>query len=289
MKSEHESAVLRYYGKRESRWGYKLLLRGVRHYGFYATGFRFGFRRAQRRMEDELIRALDLPPRARVLDAGSGDGVVATRLARSASLDVCGVDLDITSVERARALARASGLPLTFLNESYESLSFGDREFDGVFTMESLVHAGHVTRALHEFGRVLRARGHLALFEYTLAPLSEMRSRERAVWQDIVEGAAMPSLPVFTHDAFPELLHSAGFEDVHVEDITWAVVPMLRQLAWLAAPGYTFLGSSYSRRRFVNITAGATMYEQAVSRDNWRYVKVTARRAASKDDSDIGT
>jgi ubiquinone/menaquinone biosynthesis C-methylase UbiE len=283
MAIDHDAAILRYYNKRESRWGYRWLLKGVRHYGYYPAGFRFGFASAQRAMERELGRALALPEGSRVLDAGSGEGRVALLLAQEFGLQIFGVDLVEHSVlEAQRLAAQHPDAQIHFERGDYNRLPFPDSSFAGAFTMETLVHASDPAHALGELARVMHPGGHLALFEYTIAPLRSMSSHDRAIWDDIVAGAAMPALAQFTHASFPELLASAGFDDIRVQDFTTAVLPMLRQLSWIATPVYLLMRSSTKRRRLVNVTAGATMYYQAAVRDNWRYVKVTARRGLDR-------
>src|SRR5665213_1564194 len=279
MANDHQAEISRYYNKRESRWGYRWLLKGVRHYGYYSEGFRLGFARAQRTMERELVRALALPSGSRVLDAGSGEGRVALRLAKEFTLRITGVDLVEHSVVAAQRLAaKHPDIEIHFEQGDYNHLPFPDSSFAGAFTMETLVHTSDPVHALTELARVVRPGGHLALFEYTLTPLDSMALSDRMIWDDIIAGAVMPGLAQFTHASFPALLERSGFHDVEVEDLTSAVLPMLRQFSWLAMPLYRLLRDSKQRRRLVNVTAGATMYYQTTMRHNWRYVKVTARR-----------
>ena len=79
----HVDRLRRCYHRTESRWGYRLLLGGTKHFGYYdRPGFACGLTRAMRRMEDRLGTALDLPAGSSVLDAGCGMGSVALRLSR---------------------------------------------------------------------------------------------------------------------------------------------------------------------------------------------------------------
>ena len=73
-----------YYDTLESRIGYRLLLGGTRHFGYYEPGtlWPFSLAPALRRMEDYLYASLDLPKGAMVLDAGCGVGHVALHLAK---------------------------------------------------------------------------------------------------------------------------------------------------------------------------------------------------------------
>jgi cyclopropane fatty-acyl-phospholipid synthase-like methyltransferase len=75
--AEHARRVVGYYRSPESRLAYRLLLGGTKHFGYYPEGGgRLSMTAAMRRMEDKLGQTLALPPGARVLDAGCGEGAV---------------------------------------------------------------------------------------------------------------------------------------------------------------------------------------------------------------------
>jgi hypothetical protein len=79
--AEHARRVVGYYRSPESRLAYRLLLGGTKHFGYYPEGGgRLSMTAAMRRMEDKLGQTPALPPGARVLDAGCGEGDVAVRL-----------------------------------------------------------------------------------------------------------------------------------------------------------------------------------------------------------------
>jgi hypothetical protein len=74
--------VRRYFESRESRWAYTLLLRGRKHFGYYpASAGRLSIVRAQELMEEQMAARLGADRDERVLDAGSGESVVAAYLA----------------------------------------------------------------------------------------------------------------------------------------------------------------------------------------------------------------
>ena len=69
--------TIKYFSAKESRWGYSLLLRGTKHFGYYPVGKEhIPMSKAQRLMEDKLGKKLDLPHNSMLLDAGSGEGNV---------------------------------------------------------------------------------------------------------------------------------------------------------------------------------------------------------------------
>lgn len=150
-----------YYHTFESLFGYRLL-GGVKHFGYYPKGQeRLSTRTAQELMDDQLASALSLKPGSRVLDAGCGEGGVAFYLAKHFGLNVVGVDLldfNIRHAARAGRLENRTG-SVSFQVADYADTGLEAHSFDGLYTMETLVHAPDYNRALDEFKRVLRPGG----------------------------------------------------------------------------------------------------------------------------------
>lgn len=275
---DHARRVVGYYHKPESRLSYRLLLGGTKHYGYYPAGSRgLSMARAMRLMEDKLGATLDLPPGARVLDAGCGQGDVAVRLATRFGLQVDGVDLLGFNLERARRKAARLGLAgsLRFHRRDYADLPFPDATFDGAYTMETLVHAYDHQLALGELRRVLKPGGRLVLFEYSVPPRPQMTRAQEELFDFVVERSAMRSLPSFVHDGFPSLLDQAGFETIAVEDISERVEPMVRRLARICFAPAQLARVLGVRGVLLNCTAAVESYRH---RQGWRYNVVTARR-----------
>jgi sterol 24-C-methyltransferase len=275
--SRPQQQVIEYFQRWESRWGYALLLDGSKHFGYYPPGSeRIPMATAMRLMADRLGRALALPAGGLVLDAGCGEGGVALHLAATLGLRVEGIDPQPQSIRRATTRARrrrAHGL-VRFQVMDYSALGFPGRHFDGVYTMESLVHAPDCGAALAQFHRVLKPGGRLVLFEYSLAPRQQLSVRQREVFDAISRDAAMHSLPGFVHGGFPALLRMAGFEDVTVEDATERMLPMLRRLARLGWAPYQLSRLLRRERLVVNAMAAVEAYRHRV----WRYNLVTAAK-----------
>jgi sterol 24-C-methyltransferase len=276
--ADHRRRVVGYYHKPESRLSYRLLLGGTKHFGYYPPGSGgLSMATAMRRMEDKLGATLDLPPGARVLDAGCGQGDAALRLRARFGLDVDGVDLLEFNLRRARRRAARRGLAGSprFSRSDYADLPFPDATFDGAYTLETLVHAFDHRGALAELRRVLKPGGRLVLFEYSVPPRAAMTPAQRDAFNLVVEASAMRSLPRFVHGGFPGLLEDAGFVAVSEEDISERMWPMLRRLAqicFLPAQLARLLGA---RRALLNCTAAVQAWRH---RHGWRYNVVVGRR-----------
>ena len=120
-------------------------------------------RRSQRERRRRLVgRAYDMalevarvvPPRARVLDVGCGNGFIAHHLTALLGATVVGVDL----AERPRA-------PIDYRRYDGVRLPALDRSFDAVLLCYVLHHAQDLRVMLCEVRRVLRAGGLVVVYE----------------------------------------------------------------------------------------------------------------------------
>jgi sterol 24-C-methyltransferase len=268
-----------YYNRRESRWGYRLILKGRRHYGYYPDGSYIPIARAHDAMEVRLARALGLGSGALVLDAGAGEGRVALHLAREFGFRVRGLDINQASVKVAQALARREpSLDVAFTRGDFSASGLPGENFDGVFTMETLVHAPDFRATLREFLRVLVPGGRLVLLEYSINPATTQSQSQRRLWSAIARGSGMHSLMSFEHGRLKRAVEEAGFVDVVSEDITTFTLPMLRMFYWLGWLPYQFVKLFRAEERFPNTAAAGGVYRDVIKEQAWRYNVVTARR-----------
>lgn len=273
-----------YYHSLESRIGYRLLLGGTRHFGYYEndTWWPFPLSRALRAMEDKLAASLNLGHGAHVLDAGCGVGHVAIHLVTKHGYKVQGIDIvDHHIVKSQRNIARhgLSEDQLAVKKMDYHHLdSFTDGMFDGIYTMETFVHATDPQAVLRNFFRVLRPGGRLALFEYDHELASGPEKGMVSSMKKINEIAAMPTNSLSHPGVFREMLEDAGFIDVVVQDYSPNIQPMTRffyLLAYIPFLIVTFFGLE---RFFINTVAGVESYR---GRQHWRYVAISASKPGS--------
>ncbi|KAI6080752.1 S-adenosyl-L-methionine-dependent methyltransferase [Hypoxylon rubiginosum] len=270
-----------YYYSLESRIGYRLMLGGTRHFGYwdYDTYWPFPFSKGLRAMEDKLAEILALPPGAQVLDAGCGVAHVALHLAKKYKLRVFGIDIvDHHIVKAVKYIAR-SGLPegtITVRRMDYHHLeSLNKQSFDGVYTMETFVHATDPQAVLAGFYDVLRPGGRIALFEYD-------HNRPEGEPEDMVDSmrkinhyAAMPTNDISDTGVFRSLLEDAGFEDVVVRDYSKNIRPMTRIFYLVAIIPYFFIKLLGLERYFINAVAGVNSHK---GHGSWRYIAISATK-----------
>ncbi|KAI0387192.1 S-adenosyl-L-methionine-dependent methyltransferase [Hypomontagnella monticulosa] len=270
-----------YYHSLESRLGYKLLLNGTRHFGYWEhdTYWPFPFSKGLRNMEDKLAEAIALPRGSQVLDAGCGVGHVALRMAKKHGLRIEAIDVVEHHVTKAQRNAERSGLPKDTLRArrmDYHHLeSFASDSFDGVYTMETFVHATDPKAVLAGFYRILRPGGRLAQFEYDHNALDSAPRDIAASMVKVNEYAAMPTNAVSHPGVFKQMLEDAGFEDIVVRDYSENIRPMTRIFYLLAIIPYFFIRLLRLERYFINTVAGVGSYR---GRDHWHYVAISATK-----------
>lgn len=215
-----------YYDRSEK--GYWGFLKGRCHYGFSSPTDigPFYMEAAQIQMEQLLGQTLNLPPGSTVLDAGCGFGAVARTLTDKFDYQIVGADLIGRRLLAGSALNNeANNNRINLTQGDYHHLPFADASLDGVYTMETLVHAIDHKAVLHEFFRVLKPGGRLALFEYTIPELASVPAPVRKLAERVIQNTGMSSLPKFTHGSFRSILTNAGFVDAESTDISRNVYP----------------------------------------------------------------
>ncbi|PNH41542.1 hypothetical protein VD0004_g5596 [Verticillium dahliae] len=277
-------AIQSYYQSFESRIGYRLLLGGTRHFAYWDhdTYFPFPLGPPLRRMEDKLLEALALPRGATVLDAGCGVGHVALHMALRGGLRVQAIDIVDHHVAKARRNVRAAALApgtVTVRKMDYHHLkpAIADASLDGVYTMETLVHATDPAAVLAGFRAALRPGGRVVLFEYDhdLDAAATAGGWMAADMRRVNELAAMPTYQVARPGYFRGLLEEAGFEDIVERDYSENVRPMLRLFYLLAIVPYLIVRVLRLERYFANTLAGVLGYAAG---EHCHYVAISARK-----------
>ena len=99
-------------------------------------------------MEERLYQTLGLADNALVLDAGTGNGDVAIYMAKK-GLKIKAIDLLDIHAEWAKANIKHKHLDnqIEIYKGNYEKLEFDNEIFDGIYTMETLVHADDPNQA----------------------------------------------------------------------------------------------------------------------------------------------
>jgi ubiquinone/menaquinone biosynthesis C-methylase UbiE len=217
-------------------------------------------------MEEKLYERLGLQPGARVLDAGAGSGYVAMTMAKH-GLNVQAIDITPHHLADARKNVKQNGLEDKIQVDygNYHDLSaFPDSSFDGIYTMETFVHADDPLKVLGNFKRLLKPGGVLVMHEADF-------SRNSETLQEVLRLSHCQN--TLAEGGYEELLKKAGFKDLSLEDYTEEVLPMWRLFGVVGYIPYQIFKVLGIEDRFINVMAGVEAWL------NWgdgRYISVRA-------------
>lgn len=284
MQNPASSTIQAYYNSIESRLGYRLFLGDTRHFGYYfsETSWPWPITAALRRMEAKLLVALECAEGARILDAGCGVGHVALYMAHNGGFHVDCIDLTPHHVAKAAQNIRLAGADdqvSVRLGDYHDLHAFEDGSFEGVYTMETLVHSTNTRKVLQEFLRVLKPGGCLVMHEYDHTRIEQAPKSFADKAKAINAIVGMPAFEAFETDDLKRLARSVGFEDIELVDMSKNIVPMLWLFYIFAFIPYLLLKLFGLQYHFVNTTSGVAMYS---GRKYWRYTQVRGKKPLSK-------
>jgi SAM-dependent methyltransferase len=163
---------------------------------------------------EKQLSSLDALSGLRVLDAACGTGMHAIALARRGCL-VTGADLSLGMVERSRANASAAGLPVSFVQAGFGSLSaeFPPHSFDALLCLgNSLPHIltpTGLSAALVDFSACLRPGGLLLIQNRNFDAVMTRRERWMEPQNHLEDGTERIFLRLY--DYLPD-----GLIDFHI-------------------------------------------------------------------------
>jgi ubiquinone/menaquinone biosynthesis C-methylase UbiE len=275
--SNHTKLVKEYFRTGESRMGYKLLLNGIRHCGFYPLDESISHKQAQINMMDQVAVALRLPKESKVLDAGCGEGATAIYLAKKYGFLITGIDLLEESIEIASNNVAESNTSTNFLVGDFNKLPYPDNTFDGIYAIETIVHGSNPKATLKEFKRVLKPKGHLVIADYTWEKVSNLPKRYRPVMNWINNDVAAPGALIIWPNWYEKSLAEYEFKNVQVKNITANVMPMIIWFWRMAIIPYQIIRLLKLQSKFVNTTMG--YYSKIFATKGWwQYIVVRATK-----------
>jgi len=117
------------------------------------------------------VLAAALPPGARILDVGTGPGLLPLRIAAACpELRIDAVDLSPQMIDQARhtADAAAAGVAVTFTVADVGALPYPDATFDLVVSTISQHHWSDPGAGIRELNRVLRPDAQAWIYDFRL-------------------------------------------------------------------------------------------------------------------------
>jgi SAM-dependent methyltransferase len=153
----------------------------------------------------DLLGALGVGlPQQRVLDLGTGTGLVARELARRGAV-VSGIDSAAGQIDSARRSAAAEGLAIDFVVAAAEAVPFAAASFDVVIASQCWMYFD-VEQTLAEMRRVLRPEGQLVITHFNWLPRVDPIARAsealvlglNSAWQGADWSGRIASEPAWT-------------------------------------------------------------------------------------------
>lgn len=171
----------------------------------------------------DLVEFVRVTPGARVVDVGTGTGVVARAAAEAAGAGgtVVGIDQSIAMLRHARS----DGGGARFAAATAIDLPFRDQTFDFVLASFVLSHFARYETALFDMLRVLKRGGRFGVTSW--GPAEDEFSRawtevaEQFAEREILQDARTRSMPWAEAFADPsrlkDALHEAGVRDIQID------------------------------------------------------------------------
>lgn len=265
--NKDQKKVVDYYKNLGSRLGYTFLTWDTKHFGFYPSKKpNITEKQAQTEMMDLLAKKLELRRTDRVLDAGCGRGTTLCYLAKKYECNMTGIDLVDFELKIAQKKAEQLNLKAktNFYLRDYSNTQFPDNHFDKVFTLETLVHSPNHANTLKEFHRILKHKGKLALFEYTISPQKDWNQYDKKMLDLINTGSAMMSLNKMLHKTFENDIRKSDFKIISFGNISDNIKPSLERFYRFAKIPYFFIKLFNLQKYFINGTAGVEFYKMVL-------------------------
>lgn len=207
-----EDGILEFY------WGEHIHLG---HYGVPPQAK--DFRVAKADFVHEMVRwggLESLPPGTTLLDVGCGIGGSSRMLARDYGFQVTGVTISPQQVERAKALT-PPGVSAQFQVDDAMALSFPDRSFDVVWSVEAGPHMPDKAIFAQELLRVLKPGGILVVADWNQRDDRHrpLNAWERPVLRQLLDQWSHPAFASI--EGFAEQLAATGLVAGTVDTADW--------------------------------------------------------------------
>jgi phosphoethanolamine N-methyltransferase len=210
----------------------------------------------------KMVSGLDVADRL-IVDIGSGLGGPACVLGKDFGARVLGLDLEQGLVGRSRARAHGLGLSDRVRFEVVDGgpLAIPDDSVDVVMSAGAFTQTSDKLGAFRECLRVLRPGGAITLYDWFRRD-AEL-SPDMLYWIEL-EGI---TYALESTRSYAEILESAGFEDVHVEDASdWYRRAMVEEYEALRG------------RQFPGMVEGMGREQAEHFVENWRAMKVVCEK-----------
>lgn len=281
---KEDNSVARYYSRFGSWAGYNLVLGRSQHAGHWGGNAR-NEKQAQQNFLEEFAKLLNLRPGERVLDAGSGQGVMARYLAEKTGAEVVGITITPREVRVSNKLSRGMKNTPKFVLGDYMNTDFPDNYFDVVYVNETLSHARDINLLMKEFYRILKSNGRVVFADYEIDTRGALEIYEKMA-EDLKKYAGGYGVLQQNPGQISQALRDAKFEDVSETDWTNYVMPTYHRLRRLARPLAWIKPGSKLVPYCINTVMASHGYSALYEEGRFRYLIYQARVGIKDNEQD---
>ena len=234
MAKKEVNGTVRYYSRLGSWAGYNLILGRSQHAGYWRDNTK-NEKQAQQNFLEEFAKLLNLRPGERVLDAGSGQGVMARYLAKTTGAKVTGITITPREIKVSNKLSKGMDNAPEFVLCDYMNTDFPDNHFDVIYVNETLSHAKNIKQVMREFYRIVKPGGRVVFADYEI----DMRDKPKkytALMASMEKYAGGYGIFQQNPGEISQALRDAGFGDVHEIDWSKYTIPTYYRLRRIARP-----------------------------------------------------
>ena len=213
---------------------------------------------------DWILKQLDLPADAHILDAGCGIGGTLFALLGEKRTGI-GITLSHNQVETARKQAARLGLAnrCTFIQQSYDE-PLNDR-FDLIISIEALIHSPDLTTTMQNLARHLKPAGRLLIIE-DIAADHLVPSPITEIWQQ-----SWSIRSIYSQLDYFNAIQAAGLTITENHDFT-PFVPAKRWPSWFVRVAWQLVQKIPSaKNRARDIFVGGWALESLYRSNSIRY------------------
>lgn len=267
--SPAQQAVADYYSRVGTRVGYNLVMGGNKHFGYY-DAHHTTEKAAQERFFEKFIDLLDPGRNDYILDAGCGQGLIATKVARVSGAHVTGITVvpfEVGVADRLAHKRRVTHRTHFYIHDYSKPLPKGEK-FDRIYAIETLSHAPDVARVLKNLYNHLRPGGKLVCIEYEF-DYPKLTGDQKELLDFAKKYGALHGIEQFGCGEFVRSLKRAGFVDIAEEDWTRQVLPSFKRIRRLARPVSAVVSRLRLNPYFVNTTVARGYADMAEQQKFW--------------------
>lgn len=159
---------------------------------------------------EKMVTVLDLPQGSKVLDLGTGTGVLIPMLIEAVSSSGAVVAVDFAPRMLAEARKKCHWPNVEFLEGAAEAIPLADQSMDEVVCNSAFPHFDDLRRSAQEMARVLRRGGRVTIMH--------PHSRDYINKLHVSLGGAVKNCLLPEAEVMKAIFSKAGFKDITLED-----------------------------------------------------------------------